>query len=119
MDITALAKSIFEFADNEGFNCLMILFDMMKRYAIKTSEYPDSNLALFGEIESTALYLIKVAEDNKLNMNDTLNSTTNLGQTLFHNAALYSELLASYLLKRNVVITTVDQLFQIPSFRVS
>ena len=97
----------------------MILFDMMVKYYIQTLKFPDSNLPMFDEIESSAFYLIKIAEDNNLKMDDILNRTADNGKTLFCLAAFYSELLASELLKKNVVLTTVDNLFQIPDFRVS
>ena len=119
MDTAKLAKSILEFANNVGFSCLVILFDMMTGYHNQTGKYPDSNLPMFGEIESTAFFLIQMAEDNNLKMDDILNRTADNGKTLFCLAAFYSELLASELLKKNVVVTTVDNLFQIPDFRVS
>ena len=119
MDTATLAKSIFEFTVNEGYSCLLVLFDMMIKYHNQTSKLPDSNLPMFDEIESTVFYLIKMAEDNNLKMDEILNRTTNNGTTLFFQAALYSESLASELLKKNVVVTTVDNLFQTPSFRVS
>ena len=97
----------------------MILFDMMVKYYIQTLKFPDSNLPMFDEIESAAIYLIKMAEDNNIDMDDILNWTTKSGITLFRLAALFSESLASELLKKNVVLTTVDNLFAIPPFRVS
>ena len=74
---------------------------------------------MFKEIESTILYLIKLAEDNKLNMDKILNSVTEDGKTLFTRAALYSESVALELLPRNVDVKTVDNLFQTPEFRVN
>ena len=119
MDMTALAKSIFEFADNQRYTCLLALFDMMNIYQNETGKYPDRSMPMFNEIESTALYLIETAENNKLNMDTILNWTTEDGRTLILNASLYSESLASELLKKNIVVTTVDNLFQIPHFQVS
>ena len=74
---------------------------------------------MFNEIESTIFYLIKLAEDNKLDMDKILNWVTEDGQTLFWNAAFYSESLALELLTRNIDVKTVDHLFQIPCFKVS
>ena len=119
MDTATLAKSIFELVNNEGYTCLLVLFNMMAGYHNQTGKLPDSNLPMFTEIESTTFYLIKMAEDNNLKMDNILNWTTNNGKTLFWLAALFSESLASELLKKNVVVTTVDNLFRIPSFRVS
>ena len=119
MDMATLAKSIFESANKNGYNCLMILFDLNGWYKNKTSKFPDSSMAMFNEIESTALFLIKMAEDNNLNMDAILNWTADDGETLFSNAAYFSESLANELLKNNdVVVTTVDELFRVPSFRV-
>ena len=112
-------KSVFEFADEDRYTCLMILFDMMSIYRNKIGIAPDSNLSMFDEIESSAFYLIKMAEEKKLNMANILNCTADDGTTVFSRAAFYSEPLAIELLKKNVVVTTVDNLFMIPSFRVS
>ena len=120
MDMSELAESIFSYSCKEdGYTCLLTLFDMVVGYHNRTDKYPDSSLPMFNEIESTAFYLIKMAEDNKLNMDKVLNCTADDGITLFWNAAIYSESLASELLKRNVVVTTVDYKFLIPSFQVS
>ena len=97
----------------------MVLFDIMSCYKIKTGKYPNRWMPMFVEIESTAMYLIEVAEDNNLNMVGILNWVAEDGKTLFWKAAIYSESLAKDLLKRNVVVTTVDDLFRIPSFQVS
>ena len=119
MDMATLAKSIFEFANKNGNNCLTILFDMMTLYFNRARKFPDSSMPMFVEIESTARYLIKLAEDNNLNMDDVLNHTANDGTTLFEQAAMYSESLANELMKKKVVVTTVNDLFEIPRFRVS
>ena len=119
MDMKKLVKSIFQFVNRNGQTCLMILFDMMLRYRNKTRKYPDSTMPMFVRIESTALYLIKMAEKQKLNMDRILNWTANDGMTLFSYAAFFSETLSSQLLGRNIIVTTVDHSFQIPSFRVS
>ena len=123
MDMAKLAKSIFELVNKNGNSCLLIVFDMMSWYRNQTDKrdkYPDSRMPMFTEIESTVRYLLKLAEDNNLNMDKIINWTGDDGRTLFSNAACYSESLASELLKKNVVVvTTVDNLFRIPRFRVS
>ena len=118
MDTATLAKSIFELVNNEGYTCLLVLFNMMAGYHNQTGKLPDSNLQMFDEIESTAFYLIEMAEDKNLKMDDILNWTTDDGTTLFFQAAFFSESLARELLKKNVVVKTVDNLLDIPSFRV-
>ena len=119
MNMATLTKSILQFADKERYTCLMTLFEMMLYYNNKTGKYPDSTMPMFLEIETTALHLIKMAEDNQLNMDNILNWTADNGITLFWLAACYSESLASELLKKNVVITTVNNSFQVPTFKVS
>ena len=120
MDMATLAKSIFEFVDEDGYNCLLIVFDMMHRYKNRTRKYPDSSMPMFTEIESTVRYLLKLAEDNNLDMDKIINWTGLNGDTLFANAACYSESLANELLKKKVVVvTTVDNRFMIPTFAVS
>ena len=68
-------------------------------------------------INDIAFHFIMPTPD--LNMDDILNYTGNDGTTLFSNAALFSESLANELIKKNVVVTTVNNMFQIPPFRVS
>ena len=114
-----LVDLIFNYKDKDGFNCLIISFDMMVKYEHETGNVPDSSMPMFNEIETTILYLIKLAEDNKLNMEKILNLVTEDGITLFCNAAAFSESLALELLTRNVHVKIVDHLFLIPSFRVS
>ena len=118
MSTPRLVESVFEY-NVDGFNCLLILFDMMVGYNNQTGNLPDSSLPMFTEIESTAFYLIELAGKNKLIMSDILNWTADNGLTLFQRAAWFSELLARELLKKNVIVTTVDNTFQTPSFRVS
>ena len=119
MDIKTLAKSIFEFSNKQTYTCLLTLFNMSTKYLNRTGKFPDSEMPMFNETELTAFFLIKMAEDNNLNMVDILNWTADNGKTLFSFAARYYESLAKELLKKNVVVTTVDNLFRIPSFRVS
>ena len=119
MDIVELVDSIFRYTDEEGNTSLMVLFQLAAGYWNQTGKYPDSTMPIMKEIESSAFYLLKLAEDNNLNMDHILNRTANNGITLFFIAARFSETLASELLKKNVVVTTVDYKFQIPTFRVS
>ena len=119
MEMAELAKLLFTFADTKGNNCLLAVFNMLEGYYFEPGNCPDSNLPFFNEIESTVFFLIKWAEDNNLNMDAILNWTSKNGKTLFWFATLFSEQLALNLLKRNVNVKTVDDLFSIPTFRVS
>ena len=119
MNRKSLIKTIFTYVSKDKYNCMVILFQMMVFYYNKTGSCPDPSMPIFNEIEEVAFYLIKLAEDNALNMDIILNWTTNDGQTLFSRASSYCESLAIELLKRNVIVTTVDDLFLTPSFRVS
>ena len=83
-------------------------FDMIVKYQNETGNDPDSSMEMFNEIESTILYLIKLAGDNELNFENILNWVGWDGQTLFWNAANNSESLALELLAKNVDVKTVD-----------
>ena len=119
MNMQKLAESIFSYKDKNGANCLIFSFDMIAKYQNETRSLPDSSMPMFNEIESTIFYLIKLADDNNLNLDKILNSLTEDGVTLFWNATLYSESLALELLSRNVDVKIVNHLFQTTSFRVS
>ena len=119
MSMSKLAESIFDYEDKYGNNCMLISFDMIANYFNETGNFADSGIPMYNEIESNILYLIKLAEANKLNMKKILNWTADDGMTLFWRAAFYSESLAIELLKKNVDVKTVDDLFQTPAFRVS
>ena len=119
MDMVELIDSILRYTDEEGNTSLLILFELALGYKIQTGKFPDSAMPMMIEIESSAFFLLKLAEDNNLNMDHILNRTADNGMTLFRKAASFSETLASALLKKNVVVTTVDYMFQIPVFRVS
>ena len=57
MDLKTLAKSILEFANKDGYNCLLTVFDIKTGYNVKTGKYPDSRMPLLTEIESTVLFI--------------------------------------------------------------
>ena len=118
MNMTELVETIFDYKSKNGYNCMMSPFEMIGYYHNETGNVPDSSMEMFNEIESTILYLIKLAEDNKLNLENIINWVTEDGQTLFWRASLNSESLALELLSRNVDVKTVDSLFQTVSFKV-
>ena len=92
-----VAKSVFEFQDNEGFNCLITLFHVANKY-IRINKKETSGPMLV-DIEVSCLYLIEVAMSYNLDLETILNHTTKGGETLFHGATFYSEKLAIYLLE--------------------
>ena len=55
-------KSIFEFTDKDGYNCLMQTFQPMWRYYNETDDYPTISTGMFSEIETTVLFLIEEGE---------------------------------------------------------
>ena len=119
MNMSNLVESIFDYKNKNGLNCIIASIDMIGWYKIKTGNFPDSSMPMFNETESTVLFLIKLAEDNKLNINNILNWVPDNGQTLFWKAAFFTESLALKLLSRNVDVKTVDHKFETVSFRVS
>ena len=112
-------KSILEFTDEYGNNCLMISFQPMSNYKIKTDEYPSSSTGMFSEIETTLLFLIEEGEKHGVEMSTILNTRDKNGVTLFHWATIYSEKISLALLERNVLVNTIKSDFLTPLFKVS
>ena len=112
-------KSILEFTDEDGNNCLMTSFQRMQWYLKKTQNYPSSSTGMFSEIETTLLFLIEEGERHGVEMSTILNTRAKNGDTLFQWATLYSEKIALALLERNVIVNTISSDFQTPSFKVS
>ena len=92
----------------------------MAQYKHRNNDnYPDASVGLFTEIEATIEFLIQLGDQYNLNMEMILNHKANNGITLFWWAAYHSEKVAKMLLQRNVKVNTIDQKFDIPTFRVS
>ena len=81
--------------------------------------FPSASTGLFSEIEATVEYLIRLGDQYNLNMDKILNHKAKDGVTLFGVATYYSEKVANILIQRNVKVNTVDDMFMIPTFRVS
>ena len=115
-----LAEKIFNFRNQNGFNCLIVLFN----YAIKraTHKLDDTKLSLtkpmIREIEDSCYFLIRFAESNNLDMKTLLNARTKNGNTMFNQASRYSKLVATYLLEFGVNINSVNGNFLTPSCKV-
>ena len=115
-----LKTSIFAHQDQDGYNCLISVFDLMTQYFIRNNKNrPSASTGLFTEIEATVEYLIQLGDKHNLNMTQILNHKIKKGLTLFYKAAFYSEKVAKILIQRNVKVNTVDDTFLTPNFKVS
>ena len=112
-------KRIFEFQHQNGFSCLMCLFQMatVYRYGNKNKLSSPSGL-MMCEIEESCLFLIGLAESANLDLNKILNHTTKNGLTLFYYASLYSERVTKHLLERAVKVNSISDSFLKPCFTV-
>ena len=112
-------KSILEFTNETGSNCLMTSFQSMYRYWYGTGEYPTCSTGMFSEIENTLLFLIEEGERHGVEMSTILNTRNKQGSTLFSWATQFSEKIALALLERNVIVNTITSNFDTPQFKVS
>ena len=112
-------KSILEFTDTDGFNCLMISFQRMWEYKNETGNYPTRSTGMFSEIETTIFFLIEEGERCGVEMSTILNTRSNDGTTLFDWATQFSEKIALALLERNIIVNTIRGDFDTPWFKVS
>ena len=109
--------SVFNLQDHEGFNCLTVLFQMATKYRIKNNfEYPFGQM--LDDIEESCLYLIQLAKSVKLDLDKILNHTTKNGDTLVLSASIFSERIMQQLLKENVRVNSINDVFLTPFFRV-
>ena len=110
-----VAKSVLEFEDHTGYNCLISLFNMAAHYRNITYDFPpDSKL---HQIEEICFYLIGLGKSHNVDMKKILNHTANEGTTLFSYAASFSERLTKYLIEE-VKVNSIDFHFFTPIFRV-
>ena len=114
-----VVESVFNFLNREGLNCLIGLFTMASWYKMIRNEYPCTSLMLMmSGIEQSLLCLIQFAKDVELDLDKILNHTTKSGDTLFFNASIFSERIMVQLLKENVKVNSINDVFETPSFRV-
>ena len=111
-----VARSVFEFKNQNGANCLTVIFDMATKYRNRTDGYPTG--PMLGEIEESCLFLIQLAKSAKLDLDKILNHTTKSGDTLFSDASVYSEKITAHLLTQNVQVNSINDLFVTPLFGV-
>ena len=114
---SSVVKSVFDFEDQEGFNCLIVLFQMAKGYRIENNnEYPSG--PMLREIEESFAFLIDLAKKFGLDLNKLLNHTTKHGQTVFYNASIFSEKIMKRLIEEKVKVNSINDMFLTPFFRV-
>ena len=112
-----VVKSVIEFQDHEGLNCLIGLFQMASWYRNRTEEYPSG--PMLREIDESCLYLIQLSKDFKLDLSKVLNRTAKNGNTLLSEASVFSENVTEYLLaEKDIRVNSIDDTFITPFFRV-
>ena len=111
-----LVRSIFEFRNFEGFNCLMSIFKLATKYRSATNKYPSGPMLL--AIEKSFFFLIDLAKSNNLDLNRILNQTSKNGETIFHQASRFSKKITKYLLEAKVRVNCIDYHFMTSSYRV-
>ena len=118
-----VVRSVFEFHDHEGFNCLTGIFGMPIWYRNEKREYPSGPMLI--EIEKSCQYLIQLAKTAKLDLEKVLNHTTDSGDNFFFNASVYSETITKQLLSETnehgnkiVRVNSISHSFVTPIFRV-
>ena len=111
-------KSVLEFQDHQGGNCLIYLFQMANGFRIENNfKYPSG--PMLHDIEESCLFLIEKAKDLELDLDKILNHTTKDGNTLFFQASSSSERMTKYLLtEKDVRVNSIDHKFVTPFFRV-
>ena len=111
-----LIKDVLEFQDHEGDTCLTSLFFMAIMCKNETKEYPPGTMLV--EIEQSCSFLITLAKTFKLDLNETLNHTTENGRTLLSWASIVSEKVTQLLLMENIQVNTINNEFVTSSLRV-
>ena len=73
---------------------------------------------MLREIEESCAYLIDLAKSFNLDLKNILNHTSKNGETLFSKASIYSETITRRLLDENVHVSSINDMFVTPYFRV-
>ena len=74
---------------------------------------------MLRDIEKSVLFLIKLAKDSELDLDEILNHTTKDGTTLLFAASVYSETITKHLLTGKYVrVNSIDLGFVTPFFKV-
>ena len=123
-DEEKVIERVFEFQNQNGFSCLIALFDMATAYN-NTNNLEYSSGPMLIDIEESCRFLIELAKSAKLDLDKVLNHTTKRGDTLYNNASVSSKKITEQLLmetndngKKIVKVNSIDHKFQTSFFRV-
>ena len=111
-----VVESVFDYEDQEGYNCIIALFTMAIWYRNKNKKYPSG--PMLREIEESVAYLIDLAKKFGLDLKKIINHTTKSGVTLFFQASAVSEKITKRLIEEEVKVNSIDDTFLTPFFRV-
>ena len=119
-DTSDIKQSVQLFFNHEhdGGNHLRDTFLMMVKYFSQTKEITNSAIVMFNEFESLFIYMLQLAEQNKVDVDRGINWTDYTGATLIHFATALSEKIALALIKLDVKVNRIDNAFVTPHFRV-
>ena len=109
-------ESVFDYGSQEGYSCMIALFEMANRYIKNDNKYPSG--PMLGDIEESVAYLIDLAKKFDLNLEKILNQTTKNGVTLFSQASISSEKITKRLIEEKIKVNSIDHKFLTPFFRV-
>ena len=127
-DMGQLVQSIFSY-EHKGENCLFAAFQQkmnnfyttlqqFKKLKQLPKQPANSSIEMFNAIESLLIYFLQLAEQNNLDMDQVINIRREGGDSLFQIACLLSEKVSIELIKRNVKVNTIDNIFNTPLFMV-
>ena len=106
-----------------GENCLMSTF----KFFIMKNLYSNDSFDvekfikthhIICHLESTFLHLIKLAEDNNVDMSSLINFSNEVGVSIFHRATRWSLNLTIELLRLNVNVNRISERFETPLMKV-
>ena len=116
-DEKKVVESVFEYQHREGFNSMIIMFQMASQNRHENNDkYPSG--PMLRDIEDSCLYMIELAKSSNLDLERILNHTTKTGRTLFDRASTYSERITKRLLQEPVRVNSITDKFVTPFFRV-
>ena len=115
-----LVNDVLNYKNDDGFNCLMISTDLIVKYNNINGKDPDDTNEVKRQAGEVIHYLIELGLKHGVDMMNVLNATANGGETLFMIMTFHCyKKVAELLMNTGVLVNSIDQYFQIPSFRVS